>query len=60
MPQFAYSDPLRQVAPFYISDIYLDVEVLADRYELLAALSRRGDEPSEGADTDEETDDLPF
>lgn len=61
MPQFAHSDPPRQVAPFYnISDICLNVEVLADRYEVLAALSHLEDEPSEGDDTDEGTDDLPF
>lgn len=62
MPQFAHSDPSRQVAPFCISDIYLDVEVLADRFEVLAALSRLEDEPAEETDDagDEETDDLPF
>ena len=60
MTQFAHSDPPRQVALFYISDICLDVEVLADRYEVIAALSHLKDEPSEGDDTDEGTDDLPF
>ena len=60
MTQFAQLNPLRQVAPFYISDIRLDVEVLADRYEVLAALSRLEDESTEEADADEETDDLPF
>ena len=60
MTQFAQFKPPRQVALFYISDIRLDVEVLADCYEVLAALSPREDEPSEGAETNEETDDLPF
>ena len=60
MPQFAHSDPPRQVAPFYISDIYLDVEVVADRYEVLATLSHLEDEPTQEADADEEPDDLPF
>ena len=60
MPQFAHSDQPRQVAPFCISDIRLDVEVLADRYEVLATLSHLEDESNEGADADEETDDLPF
>ena len=60
MPQFAQFKPPRQVALFYISDICLDVEVLADRFEVLAALSRLEDEPTETDDIDEETDDLPF
>ena len=60
MPQFAQSDPSRQVAPFCISDIRLDVEVLADRFEVLAALSYLENEPTETDDIDEETNDLPF
>ncbi len=60
MPQFAQVKPPGQVALFYISDICLDVEVLADRFEVLAALSRLEDEPTETDDIDEETDDLPF
>ena len=60
MTQFAQFKLPRQVAPFCISDIYLDVEVLADRYEVLAALSSLEDEPTEGDDTDEVADDLPF
>ena len=60
MPQFAQFKPSRQVVPFCISDICLDVEVLADRYEVLAALSHLGDEPTEEADTDEVADDPPF
>ena len=60
MTQFAHSDPPRQVAPFCISDIRLDVEVLADRFEVLAALSYLENEPTETDDIDEETNDLPF
>ena len=60
MPQFAHLNPSRQVAPFCISDICLDVEVLADRYEVLATLSHPEDEPSEETAADEETDNLPF
>lgn len=62
MTQFAHSNPPRQTAPFCISDIRLDVEVLADRYEVLAALSRLEDELTEETDDveDEAADDLPF
>ena len=60
MPQLAHSDPPRQVAPFSISEIRLDVEVLADRYEVLSALSHFEDRPIEEADADAETADLPF
>ncbi len=49
-------------APFGSSDIWLDVEVLAERYEALAALSPFKDDPLEEADEAEEEalDDLPF
>lgn len=64
MPQFAHLTPECQAAlvPFGSSDVWLDVEVLAERYEALAALSSLEDEPHEETDdTDEEAlDDLPF
>ena len=64
MTQFARPTPTCQAAlvPFGSSDIWLDVEVLAERYEALAALSPLEDESDEEInDTDEEAlDDLPF
>lgn len=64
MNQSARPTPKCQVtpAPFGSSDIWLDVEVLAERYEALAALSPFEDDPPEEAkETEEETsDDLPF
>ena len=54
------------IAAFSLSDIWLDVEVLAERYEDLLALPTLEDDPQEdeleeAEDTDEEvSDDLPF
>lgn len=52
MTRFAYPIPKCQaaLAPFGSSDVQLDVEVLADRYEVLAALSPLEDEPHEETD----------
>lgn len=62
MTQFARTAMRCQGAPFSKAELRLDVEVLADRYEVLAALSPLEDEPHvEINDTDEEAlDDLPF
>jgi len=64
MNQFARLTPKCQAVPasFGSSDIWLDVEVLAERYEALTALSLFEDDPPEEAEeTEEETsDDLPF
>lgn len=50
------------VAAFSPSDVWLDVKVLADRYEALAALSPLDppeDEPHEADEEEEASDDLP-
>lgn len=48
-------------APFGTTDVRLDIEVLADRYEVLAALSSLEDESQEETvGTEEALDDLPF
>ncbi len=63
MNQFARPTPKCQaaLAPFSSSDLRLDVEVLADRYEALAALSPFADETHEETDDIEEAlDDPPF
>lgn len=64
MTQCARPTPKCQaaLASFDTSDVRLDVEVLADRYEALAALSSLEDEPRvEINDTDEEAlGNLPF
>ena len=64
MTQFAHPTPKCQaaLAPFGSSDVRLDVEVLAERYEALAALSPFEDDPPEEPDEAEEEealDDLP-
>ena len=68
MTQFAPSTTTRQgsVTPLSVTDLRLDVEVLAERYEALSLLEQalREDEPTEEADdlADEPLtdDDLPF
>lgn len=64
MNQSARPTPKCQAAPapFGCLDLWLDVEVLAERYEALAALSPFEDDPPEEADEAEEeaSDDLPF
>ncbi len=60
MTQFARTAMRCQGAPFSKTELRLDVEVLAERYEALAALSPLEDEPPEEDDTEEVLDDLPF
>ena len=68
MTQFAPPTTARQgsVTPLSVTDLRLDVEVLAERYEALSRLEQelREDEPTEEADdtADEPptADDLPF
>ena len=68
MTQFAPATTARQgsVTPLSVTEPWLDVEVLADRYEVLSLLEQelREDEPPEEADgtADEPptADDLPF
>ena len=61
MTQFARTAMRCQGAPFSKAELRLDVEVLAERYEALAALSPLEDGPPEETDdTEEVLDDLPF
>ncbi len=68
MSQFALPTTARQgsVTPLSVTEPWLDLEVLADRYEALSRLEQelREDEPMEEADSAaDETptaDDLPF
>lgn len=68
MSQFAPPTTARQgsVTPFSVTDLRLDLEVLAERFETLSRLEQelREDEPTEEADdlADEPltADDLPF
>lgn len=67
MPQFARQETKCQAAPRSTSELWLDVEVLAECHEALAALSPLEDDPpkdepqEETDDTDEKaSDDLPF
>ena len=61
MTQFAPPTTARQgsVTPPSVTDLRLDLEVLADRYEALSLLEQelREDEPTE--DADETADELP-
>ena len=64
MPQFAQVKPPRQVTPFYISDIYLDIEVLADHFEAVQEMfsldDEAAEEPFDNGGEDETADDLLF
>lgn len=66
MTQFVPLTTARQgsVTPPSVTDLQLDVEVLAERYEALSQLEAEApkDGPTEDADDSEETpaDDLPF
>lgn len=66
MPQFVRQETKCQAAPRSTSELWLDVEVLAECYEELLALPTLEDNPPEDeleetADADEEaSDDLPF
>ena len=68
MTQFASPTTARQgpVTPLSVTDLRLDVELLADRYEVLSRLEQelREDEPPEEADEAEDepptADDPPF